>query len=946
MRFNVLGPFGVFDDDGAPVDVGPPKLRLLTAVLLCREGLTGAETLVGDLWGAPRRGHGTGNLRVYVHHLRRLLGAHRIRQHNGGYEIVRHPGEFDAESFRTLAAQGRQLAAAGQPVEAAQRLRAALALWRGPAFGEVVEAQVVQVKAAALQDLRLDTYEACFDIELALGRHPEVCAELRGVSAAEPLREGLRAQLMLALGRSGRQAEALAAYEETRRLLADELGLDPGPRLQQAHQLVLRGVPQPEPIEIRAGVGDAAEHPAGGEHGEAGPAGDGSRADWGPVVPPAQLPGRPRRFVGREHEFAMLDQLTRTADGGAPTVVVGPAGVGKTALAVHWAHAMTHRYPDGQFFVDLRGFGAEAPRAPAEVLWQILHALGVPAASIPVDPDARAALFRSAVADRRLLLMLDDAASSQQVRPLLPGGRATVVVTSRQRLDGLMAREDAAVISVPPLTHDESRVLLAGAAGLDERADAVATLARLCGGLPLAVRIAAARLAAGALTPEELIEQLSDEAGRLSALSVEDGDTAVRAALTVSYRTLDAPVARLFRLLGLHGRVQPSTAACAALAGASVVAVCGHLDVLLEGHLLMKAGPGRYAIHDLVRLYAGERAETEDPPADRAAALRRGFAWYLYAAAAAAGATQPHVPRFPYPAAEPAQELPEFATAAAAVAWADEELPNLTAMLDTVRRTGWVDATWQLAHAITPLCGLRADLHIWIDVSKIGLEAAGADPAVEMTWFFGNSLGIAHAMLRQFDVAERHFEEALAAARSGSDIDRVVPVLANLATLLGETGRVGAAVELLREVLAISTERGLRWRIGSTRNSLCASLLLLGRYTECVETASVALAEANEHGDLRSAAYACSHLGEASTALGRHGEALTYFGEARRTARECGARAMEAQALLSLGDELARLGRTGEAHDCWQQAVGHFRALGLPEADSAAARLAGASAPP
>jgi tetratricopeptide (TPR) repeat protein len=278
------------------------------------------------------------------------------------------------------------------------------------------------------------------------------------------------------------------------------------------------------------------------------------------------------------------------------------------------------------------------------------------------------------------------------------------------------------------------------------------------------------------------------------AAGVEGGDTEVRAALAVSYRMLPAPAARLFRLLGLHGGLQPEQPACAALAGTSVVAVRGDLDDLLEGHLLTKAGPGRYAMHDLVRLYARERAEAEEAPADRAAALRRVFAWYLYAAAEVAGATQPHVTRFAYPAAEPTQELPAVSTAAAAVAWADDELPNLTAMLDTVRQTGWVDPP-------------------------------GSWPT-----------------------RSRRFSVSAPTCAPGSTCPRSA----------------------------------------STCNSLSASLLLLGRYTECVDTATVALAEASEQRDLRPAAYACAHLGDASTALGRYEEALTHFEEARRTAGSAG----------------------------------------------------------
>ncbi|MBL1067172.1 AfsR/SARP family transcriptional regulator [Streptomyces sp. 7-21] len=553
------------------------------------------DVLTDALWGAqpvPRAGQ---KLQVHAHRLRRLLGEpERLSFTGGGYRLRVLPGELDAQRFETLVAEAVR-ATGREPRGTAQSLREALALWQGTPLGDL-EVPVLADWAHRLSECRLTALETLYQAELAAGREAEVAGELAGLVRAHPLRERFHGLLMTALYRAGRPADALAAYRAAREVLASELGLEPGPALRGLQRRMLAGAP----------VGPDGGTPAG-------------------ACPPAQLPVRVRGFTGREAELAELDRLLLAGGPGAVAVVAGTAGAGKTALAVHWAHRARARFPDGQLYVDLGGYGPGRPAGPEEALAGLLRGLGVDGAAMPPGRDERAARFRSLVDRRRLLVLLDNARSAEQVRPLLPGGTSCVtLVTSRDALAGLVAREGAHRICLDRLPAGDARALLRALAGERAAAEpaAAGALAERCARLPLALRVAAelvrsrpaggvAALAAELARAEEALDLL-DAGG--------DPRSAVRSVFWWSYRVLDPAAARVFRLLGLLPGEGADVRAVAALAGSGPRETRRVLGALLRAHLVERTAAGRFRVHGLLRAYAAELAGAAG---EREAALER-----------------------------------------------------------------------------------------------------------------------------------------------------------------------------------------------------------------------------------------------------------------------------------------------------------------------------------
>lgn len=483
MRFRMLGPLLV--DDGASWSaIRAAQQRLVAAILLLEAGrAVPVERLVDELWGERPPPSAAATVRGYMMRLRRLLGGGPggpLVTRGLGYELVVEDSDVDARVFAGLVASGRRALADGRPATAAAKLAHGLALWRGPALADVPASPAVTAEAERLGQLRLAALEDWLDVQLQLGRHADVVDEAQRLVAEHPLRERLWARLMLAQYRCGRRAEALAAYQRARRALVEELGLEPGPELRELQRAVLDGQP-----ELLTPV-----HP-----------GAAAVAAWARVVP-AQLPAETTAFSGRQAALAQLDshlpdpEIRRSP---AMVAIAGTAGVGKTALAVHWAHRVRDRFPDGQLYLDLRGWAAGAPLLPIDALAGFLPALGVPAAEVPDEVQQAAALYRSLLAGKRVLVVLDNARGPDQVRPLLPSGPGCMVVlTSRDQLSGLVARDGAVRLGLDALAPEEARILLArllGAERVEAEPEAVAGLARLCGYLPLALRIAAANLA-------------------------------------------------------------------------------------------------------------------------------------------------------------------------------------------------------------------------------------------------------------------------------------------------------------------------------------------------------------------------------------------------------------------------------------------------------------------
>ncbi|POX42118.1 SARP family transcriptional regulator [Streptomyces sp. Ru73] len=621
MEFSLLGPVAVTTAAGE-LALGPAKRRSVLALLLLRPNTTvPLEQLIDSLWEDEPPAHARTVVQGHVSRLRATLaeaGAEaygvELATHGSAY-LLRLPEELiDAHRFGELVSLARPETA---PADAVPLLREALGLWRGPALTGTVSSPPFAAATHALDERRLTAVEALARAHSALGEHEQAASVLYTTAVQHPLREGLVAALMRALFRTGRQSDALDWYHRTRRLLSEELGVDPGARLRGAYEEILRaeeaapdtGAPR-VPEQGGAAASGRPEAAVSRETGTAEPGADGGTGG-APTGPPRLLPRPPARFLGRE---AAMDRLTSAliddagSGGDSPlAVVTGPAGVGKTACAVQWAHQHAGDFPDGQLFADLRGFGEGDALEPATVLRFFLTALGTPEHAVPSSATAASALFRSLVADRRLLVVLDNASSSAQVRPLLPGGPGcATVVTSRSRLDGLVATDCARPVGLQVFGGTEGVALLGAMLGADrvaEDPEAARELVELCDGLPLALRAAVAQLTA---RPRwrlaRLAAALRDERRRLSLLSAED--TGIASALRMSVARLSADDARLLSALATSADGQLNASAAAALAGSDLERTQDGLARLAEMHLVDEAATDVYTISTLTQLFA------------------------------------------------------------------------------------------------------------------------------------------------------------------------------------------------------------------------------------------------------------------------------------------------------------------------------------------------------
>ncbi|MFD8629705.1 MULTISPECIES: AfsR/SARP family transcriptional regulator [Streptomyces] len=640
MDFSLLGPVTVTTGpSAAPVELplGPAKRRSVLAMLLLRPNATvSVEQLISSLWEDEPPAHARTVIQGHVSRLRAALAEGGAEDH--GVELTTHSSAYllripealiDTQRFDQLTAQASPESAPG---EAVRLLNQALGLWRGPALTGTVASPPFAAAAHALEERRLSAVEALARAHEGLGEHEQAVRVLHPAAVANPLREGLIAALMLALYRSGRQSDAIAWFHRTRQLLDDDLGVDPGQRLSAAYQEILRAAPTAD--------GPQSGPESGGQPGvqqaPSAPSHQPSAAASAPAPVPELLPRPPAGFHGRVAELAELSRLALGTDaagqggaaggsGGYPqeggiALLTGPAGVGKTGLAVHWGHAHATAFPDGRLFADLRGFSGGEAAVPAEVLREFLLALGTPAEQIPTSPEAASALYRSLTARRRLLVVLDNAGSSAQVRPLLPGGpHCATLVTSRSRLDGLIATDAARPVRLHALGPEDGVGLLGtllGPARVAEDPEAARELVALCDGLPLALRAASAQLVA---RPRwrlaRLATALRDERRRLALLSAED--TGVAAALRNSVARLSADDAQLLRALGAGFAREVNTAEAAALSGADPELIQDSLDRLAEMHLLDEEATNRYVMSDLVKLFAqGDGSGRGDGPGE------------------------------------------------------------------------------------------------------------------------------------------------------------------------------------------------------------------------------------------------------------------------------------------------------------------------------------------
>ncbi|MFI2437084.1 BTAD domain-containing putative transcriptional regulator [Streptomyces sp. NPDC018693] len=647
MWVQLLGPVRAWRQN-VEVVLGPPKQRAVLGLLAGRANdVVRIEEIIDAVWDGDVPRSAVNGVHTYVAGLRRVLDPQRgnrdrggiLVSSGGGYSLRLDPEDIDAHRFDRFHGQARRLRAAGDVRGALALLDAALALWHGEAYASV-PGSFAFLERARLHELRLTVTEEWAGDLLTLGRHTEAAPVLTDLVAREPLREKLRWLLMLTFYRSGRRADALRFYRETRVLLRDELGVEPGTELRTLHEQMLADqmdlTAVPGPVDEPDGVLRPSPHRTPPPAPELRPpvrAAQRPAADLWPSVRPAQLPPLDRGFTGRSMEMTQLRRLMteggdRSQDRTTMAVICGAPGVGKSALALRAAHTTAEHYPDGQLFVDLCGTSADRePLTAMEALGQVLTSLGAEEPQLPTDLPGRTALYRSLLYGRRVLLVLDDAFDAEQLRPLVPQGPACVLVTSRWRQSGLVARDGAHCVELAPLVPEESVNLLTYLAPgrTADSQDAVAHLARLCGHLPLALRVTAEVLAAHpSMSARELAEAVSD--CRMERLDVvRDAAASLRSVFARSYRALPAEVARMFRMLGLYDGPVITVEIAARLSGSNAVRARRQLEALAEAHLLMKDDGGSYRFQELIGLYAADCAE-EEPAPSRTAALARALA--------------------------------------------------------------------------------------------------------------------------------------------------------------------------------------------------------------------------------------------------------------------------------------------------------------------------------
>ena len=789
MNFEVLGPLRVRVADAA-AHIDGSKQRALLAVLISRAGhVVGVGALIEALWGrhppaSPRKA-----LTWHVGQVRDLLDSpDRLTWQGSGYVLAAAPGEIDAVRFEDLRNRGLEAGRQGDPKAAADLLGQALALWRGDAYADVPEHAVGDGEAARLNGLRQDALANRIAADLELGRHDALVPELTALTARHPLDEGFRAQLMLALYRSGRRADALEVYRETRRLLVGELGLEPGPELRAMEQTVLAGEAAPEtPQRI--------------------PAADG----------PAELPAAPRVFTGRDDD---VHHLLAALDGpGRVCAIAGPGGIGKSALALHVAHLLATRFPDGQLYVNLHGTTPDVKTlAPEEALGRFLRSLNGEAPSTALDVEELAGRFRSATAGRRLLIVIDDARDAAQVRPLLPGGgTCAVIVTGRRMLSTL---DEAGLHRLGVLGETDATAVLArlvGESRVDAEPDAAREIARYCDGLPLALCVAAARLRARPQAPlSGLAGRLAAEDARLGELSVDD--RAVRAGLAVSHRDLTdevdgAPAARLFRLLGLLDTPDLTVPLAAALADVPVPVADALLDRLTEAQLIDDHQPERYRLHDLIRLYAKERAAEVVTAANGARAVGRVLEYYVGTARDALGVFEPfaaHRLGWEKSAAERAG-LHRFGDRAAALTWIRGELDNLRATVRQAVRLPDEEAIGAVTLSVLLKLPLQYSKS-WTELLDVGRNAvliADRAGGPEHRVFAHRDTAEVLLSLGRVDEALVHLGHARSAVRLMTDRSGEAGIWGVTGAAYRRAGRFGEALEAFDRSIELAREHGL-----------------------------------------------------------------------------------------------------------------------------------------
>ncbi len=927
--------------DGAAMAVPAARQRTVLAVLAVRAGeLVPTDELAEIVWDGKPPDRAAATIRNYVKRLRFRLGSAgwQIVTCRPGYRLEVADDELDLRLFTRLCRDGGAAVRGGDWAAAFGGLGRALGLWRGTPFADAGCERLAREQVPPFSELRLQAAEWRAEAGLALGRHAELVGELAGWCAAEPLRERFTVLRMLALYRSGRQADALAAFQQARRMLVDELGVEPGEELGRLHQQVLArdpalAVPAEWDAAAAAGGLDAAR------------------------VVPRQLPAAVARFAGRSDELGVLAGLAeQVASGAGGTVVIsaigGMAGVGKTALAVLFAHRVADLFPDGQLYADLRGFGPSGdPVPPARVVREFLGALGVAPQAIPADVDAQAGLYRSVLAGKRVLVVLDNARDAVQVRPLLPGSAGCqVLVTSRSQLAGLAAVEGARLLPLGLLTEQEARELLAGRLGagrVEAEPEAVTELIRLCARLPLALAITAARAAARPDHPlAALAAELRAAGGPLDALDAGEPTASVRAVFSWSYRQLSPAAARLFPLLGIHPGPDISAPAAASLAGVEPAQARQLLAELGRAHMIAEHTPCRYAFHDLLRAYAAEQAHALDGDAARRAAVGRVLGHYLHTAHAAAVLVNPSRTSLRIAPPDPGVTSEGLTGQRQALAWFEAEHHVLLAAATLAAETGFDRHAWQLPLVIADYLDASGHWRELAAVARSALDAATRLGEVGGQAAAHRVLAGAHAQLARYDLARAHLADSLELYRRLGDragqaaVHRTVGWVSDLQERYAETlGHCERALVLFQAV-------GDQVEQARTLATIGWCHAHLGGHREAREFCQRALALLRERGHRLYEAGIWDNLGYVEHQSGDHAAAVACYQRALGLFREFGDRYCQATVLTHLGDTRHAAGQNDLARGAWREAVAILDALHHPYAGTVRARPRQDAEPP
>jgi DNA-binding SARP family transcriptional activator/tetratricopeptide (TPR) repeat protein len=926
MWFGLLGQLCVRGDDGVELSVAGPRQRVMLAALLMRACQTVPTRDLADLlWEGTPPDSAPVTLRSYVKRLRRRLGAggSRIVTRNNGYLIEVSGDELDLSCFAELCRTGITAGRAARWDETSGLLTEALTLWRSVPFEDIPSERLIRTEAARLEEVRLEALEWRIEADLRRSRPEQLVGELQVLTTEHPLRERFHAQLMLSLYQSGRQAEALAAYQRVRGILVEELGIEPSSDLQDAHQRILNGslelTADPPPVD----------------------------QDWVARGRPHQLPAGIRHFAGRSNELETLTQLLHQAGNGRTVVISaigGTAGVGKTALALHWAHEIAELFPDGQLYVNLRGYDpAGTPVEPGQAIRILLDSLSVPISRIPVSLEAQAALYRSLLAGRRMLVVLDNARDAQHARPLLPGSASClVVVTSRSQLAGLVATEGAQLLNLGLMTKAEASELLVrhlGPQRVTAGQGALGELIRLCAGLPLALSIVAARAAARPGLPlAALTAELRDDQALLDALEAGDAGASVRAVFSWSNQNLTDPAARMFRLLGVHPGPDISAVAAAKLADTSPRQTSRILNELTSVHILTEHLAGRFSFHDLLRAYAIEEGRARDSDSDRQAALRRVLDYYMHTAYEAALLLNPARDMLvgtPFADAAPAQ-ISDYKDA---TAWFESEHDVLLAVIAAAAKEGVDDHVGRIAWSLADYLDRRGNWHDWAAIQRLAVTSArsAGDQAAQARAYRG--LGRAYTQLRAY-------RDAL------DPLERAVDLYGQLGDTVGE-GRTQLALSQLceyrdqpllalrhaRKALRLFAAAGHPPGEASALNFVGWHQAHLGNHRQALIDCRHALALYHQLGDRRGEGVTNDSLGYAYHHVGDHAQARRCYRNAVELFRGIGDRYNEASSLSRLGDAHIDAGESTMAVNAWQDALAILSSLDHPDVEEMRAKL-------